>query len=627
MVSLRMLRWGWVFCLIMAGAWAGAQSPDLGQDTRLQKPITVQEPLIPLKQLFQQLSAQLGLTLSAAPDIAEDKVCVLVKERPAHEVLRRLAETLRYEWQRSDTTDGYRLYQPNQERVREALLRQALLLARRQLMEPALRALINLARRYSPEELRRMNTEAERSDPDQQARLVSLLQNVNLYAAARVMGDFRATEWNRFWQGETLIFSTAPQAGELPLAPSLQQLLSEWYPFTKARSLTHETEAGEGVISLRMRWDAWRGTLFLHIEYRRRSASDRSGASYGATAIPYSLSAADLIGGDNAREKSMTALETNPNNRVWREWANVSERPTPSRRATASPEPFPLPSPIQNSPLAQLIELARRYGLDLYADAYRITQAELSLISRLRLRDETLAPLRWQLPELFWLHQEGDALMARHKDYFWLRPSEIPEDWLRPLEARKQKQESISLDEWAQFASALNELQIERIAGLPLTAGWSVRTASALKLPLLVQAVPALRFWASLTPQQKQAALAGKQLYLSQLTPPQRQRFEQALNAPAHHDWSLPLEDMPAFITTTTLMSLPDPTSAGEPYFALQHSQMQFARALPVEIDSSGAPRVLPPAPNQDMQKTAVVNLRFYTPNRSRDFSLMLDML
>ncbi len=626
MVSLRRLRWGWAFCLIVAGAWAGAQSPDLGQDTRLQKPITVQEPLIPLKQLFQQLSAQLGLTLSAAPDIAEDKVCVLVKERPAHEVLRRLAETLRYEWQRSDTTDGYRLYQPNRERVREALLRQALLLARRQLMEPALRALINLARRYSPDELRRMNTEAERSDPDQQARLMSLLQDVNLYAAARVMGDFRATEWNRFWQGETLTFSTAPQAGELPLASSLQQLLREGYSFTKARSLAREAEAGEGVISLRMRWDAWRGTLILRMEHRTRPAPDGSG-SFGSIAIPRSLSAAELIGGDNAREKSMTALETNPNNRVWREWANVAERPTPSRRATTSPEPFPLPSPIQNSPLAQLIELARRYGLDLYADAYRITQAEPSLIYRLRLRNEKLAPPREQLSAVFWLRQEEDVLMARHKDYFWLRPSEIPEDSLRPLETKKQKQESISLDEWAQFASALSELQIERIAGLPLTVGWSVRTASALKLQLLVQAVPALRFWASLTPQQKQAALAGKRLYLSQLTPPQRQRFEQALNAPSHHDWNLPLEDMPTFMTTTTIMNLSDLTPSKEPYFVLQRSQMRFSRTLPVEIGSGDGVRIQPQPPDQDMEKTTIMNMQFYTPDLSRNFSLMLDML
>jgi hypothetical protein len=149
----RWFRWMWVLSVVALWIGAHAQAVDLHQDERLQKPITLREPLIPLKQLLSQLSKELGVSLSASTEIAEDKVCLLVRERPAHEVLQRLASTLRCAWQPAQTTDGYRLYQPLAERTREQQLRQALLQARRQVFERPLRLLIELARRYRWEEL------------------------------------------------------------------------------------------------------------------------------------------------------------------------------------------------------------------------------------------------------------------------------------------------------------------------------------------------------------------------------------------------------------------------------------------------------------------------------------------
>jgi hypothetical protein len=48
----------------------------------------------------------------------------------------------------------------------------------------------------------------------------------------------------------------------------------------------------------------------------------------------------------------------------------------------------------------------------------------------------------------------------------------------------------------------------------------------------LVVALPALRFWASLSPQQRQAALNGERLLLERMTPKQRELFLQAFSSP-----------------------------------------------------------------------------------------------
>lgn len=133
------------------------------------------------------------------------------------------------------------------------------------------------------------------------------------------------------------------------------------------------------------------------------------------------------------------------------------------------PKPEPLPEPIRRGPLVALIRYARDYKLDLYADAYRIRPAESSLHERTPYwLFETLHD--W----VFWLRVEGDALMARHRDYFWLRPSEISERALAPLEAKLRQNAEISLDEWAQLAISLSPMQTARVNEMYEIAGQAV---------------------------------------------------------------------------------------------------------------------------------------------------------
>jgi hypothetical protein len=583
MGKMGWLRWVWVLSAVTLCVGTGAQTVELSKDERLQKPITVREPFIPLKPLLTQLSKELGVSLSASTEIAEDKVCLLVRERPAHEVLQRLADTLRYEWHHSQTTNGYRLYQPLPERSREQQLRQALLQARRQAFERPLRLLIDLARRYRWEELSALSEQDKQRLSAEQREILTKLNDMSVYATARVMGDFRVSEWQRLWQGEPLVFSSAPQAGELPLAAALADLLLE--PRTMQVRVRTIPESGSKdptpqAVRLILRWDAWRGQLTIETERYHHESSKGMTTPRSVSSSSRVLNASSFKSLKRGAEaQSPPLLDDHPLNKVWREWANVTERLTPSRQASGTPERLTLPLFLQRSPLAALIELSQRYGLDLYADAYRLEpMREAVSLTRSSVPATPLTSGLPQIQRLFWLRQEGETLMARHKDHFWLRPSEIPEDWLRPLEAKKQQassdktrsQPAITLDEWAHLANSLSELQLERLIGLPLVSGLPFSTSSTLNLRAVAHASPALRFWASLTPQQRQAAMNGEHLTWRQLSPLQRQRFQQALHAPPT-SYLVPGFYTPTItqkITTTFAIPIA-PADSEEPFFSM----------------------------------------------------------
>jgi hypothetical protein len=132
----------------------------------------------------------------------------------------------------------------------------------------------------------------------------------------------------------------------------------------------------------------------------------------------------------------------------------------------------------------------------------------------------------------FWVRLEGDALMARYRAYPLLRSSEIPESLLEPLEQKLRAKQEITLDEWAAFATQLTPMQLARAEGWIRLAGQPASHETLVPLDNLIVALPALRFWASLSPQQRQAALGGERLLLERMTPRQRELFLQAFQQP-----------------------------------------------------------------------------------------------
>lgn len=87
----------------------GAQVVSLADDERLQQQLTLQQLVVSLSELISLVSRATGAPLFVERAIADDKVCVLAYDKPAHEILTRLAETLRYDWRASVDGRGYAL--------------------------------------------------------------------------------------------------------------------------------------------------------------------------------------------------------------------------------------------------------------------------------------------------------------------------------------------------------------------------------------------------------------------------------------------------------------------------------------------------------------------------------------
>ncbi|MCX7992163.1 MAG: hypothetical protein N2651_00705 [Fimbriimonadales bacterium] len=519
--------------LAFALLWVGAvgtvfpqEMPDLGADARLQASLSFTEPLIPLRELVQKIRERTDAPLAVAPEIADDKVCVLVSEKPAYEILNRLAELLRYQWQWGTDGKTYVLRIPAVERQRERALYQLAQSTEQQRQREALRRIIALARQYSLQQLKQLLDSPDFRDKSDRetSRAVVELSNAGAYCVARTLGLLPDAIRERLWTAQSLIFSSEldEEAG-LPLQPDLERTL--------LRLLRENDQIDRENARLK------------RVEIRYLPCSQSIDLSY----IAVSSQAIQQRGGFGLSLFSWgptesTEVESHALCKVCREWqTNRDEllRLPEVKRAENTPA-LQIPEPLRDSVFSNLITWARSRRLNLYADVYRIRSAQRPRRFRERIEqaaqqnEAPVPPFEWSAP-VFWLRLDGDTLLARHKDYYWLRPSEIPERLLHPLEAKIERREPITLDEWANFAAALTPKQLERAAGalsLNHLSGTQIVHATSVPMGMGLHTLPALRFWASLTPAQRAAALRGDPLPLERLTTTQRQRFAEAFNPP-----------------------------------------------------------------------------------------------
>ena len=158
------------------GLWlvsgALAQEVRLQKDARLQETLAIQEPFVPLRQVLRTVQDAIGVPLYADRAIAEDKVCVLTRERPAHEILTRLAQTLRYTQRPSTDGNAYRITQPASERAREQSLLRAYEQWRIDTIQKPLREVMLLLRRHNRQRLEKLAADPNsRLSPEVQSLL------------------------------------------------------------------------------------------------------------------------------------------------------------------------------------------------------------------------------------------------------------------------------------------------------------------------------------------------------------------------------------------------------------------------------------------------------------------------
>lgn len=92
---------GLLLPLFLAGGASAAPPPNpLEQEERLACPIVISVKEQPLVDVVARVGKETGVALAASEEVADERITLFVRQRPAHELLTRIAQHLDYSWAR-----------------------------------------------------------------------------------------------------------------------------------------------------------------------------------------------------------------------------------------------------------------------------------------------------------------------------------------------------------------------------------------------------------------------------------------------------------------------------------------------------------------------------------------------
>jgi hypothetical protein len=573
------MRFWMVFAWLSSALLLAVAQETVLTDDALHKPITVWQRLASLAEVLQDIRNQTGVPLRCQDALRETKLAVYVQNRPAREILEQIASLFGLRWRR-DEDGSYVLYLPDE--TRRALERAQR--DDRAATERALREMLRIAREWLrlPPEARAeaiaqhlrsqaypadmpysaylMEQAAAQRQMTQEQRVKALVADYlsdyspqgeppkpkrDTFSEADTRGgllhclsEAGDTAIDRLLEGHTLGFSTRPTPDALPLPPRV--LLPFWMrhaqlgdesvlqfdaasgQFTEARPLPNPDWGGYWV-----RLSAWGDSLEYEVVALRIYELDGKTQKF-LNKVDYQLYL--------PHQEYLAETETW---RQWEAWATPMEDWT-ARLKERTPLERPKPTVNNERPLlaADALEwLAWHTGYPVISDASRYVLAWYrdSL-------DNPRALLTWLSNDLWLRFDPSGYLLARHKRFWTLNQFEIPERFVRPLEAKWQAWQWLSLDDYATLAAAITDAQARGFTRVRQRG--SIQFWTAFDNDPLYYELPALRFWASLSAAQRQRALAGEWIPESALTLPQRKLFRAALyrDFPPHEQL---LRDLP----------------------------------------------------------------------------------
>ncbi len=481
-----------------------AGSDDFAADVRLRKAVTLRLHTALLSEAVQEIGRQVGVDFRVDDALSEHKVTLFITGKPAWQVLKRLTDLLGI----LPATDaqGYVL-KPDPKLAR---MERNLLEWERNTLSRALERTLRLWAQRTGEDFLGMTERARRLEDQMEAlerekpaewqdRRVALAERLafigrvtrlEVYLLGWLYRRLPQSTWAPLWRGETLWFSFPRDQQSLPLPP---QVL-EWYAGYR----------GEEVRSVRLgvQWNVRRSDLIVSLLAVPEGADQPRVEQFVVMIEAEQNVSHPLL----ARwEKWHTSPEALSNN-------SALQREVRGVRNTVAPR-------FGRATVADWFqEVATGSGIQVVADAFRLPLS----FSSMSVSPGTLAERlqEFALRQPGYLRVEGEWVLFRHAGYWrWLQ-SEPPEQLCREME-RKETEIGLSLDDYARFAASLSPDAVERIAQRELSALFD--------LAPLQSAMPALRFWNSLTEDQKQVALNRKPLSYLHLDHRQQRLFLEAV--------------------------------------------------------------------------------------------------
>jgi hypothetical protein len=510
-----------------AAAGAAVEVPALlAADNRLEVTIAAAVADRPLGEALPEIGRALGVPLSAGREVADDRITLFIRERPAREVLALISSHFNFQWRRDG--DGYRLGQDLASRDREQALLEAEIAAEVATLRRRLARVMSLGhldRQTANAQLREVSSQLSGNGltPEERARLVDEI--VALQAASEpysriaveVFRYLPAARREAVWRGLPARLST----GDGSLPPQLVPLIQEGL-----RNPDLKTEDPRIEIQIR---------LVSH-ELGRPIGGPPPGyrlvveTSVFDPSLSDSASAAD--GGRwviESRGAELAHIEP-PDDDDLRE---LVELPVPTPRRLTLEERvltrFEEASPF-SQPLSHFIGLLHAQGrLDFIADSYTRARLDPGMAAPLYRR----GPLRDFLADVghrfsYDWSKDGSLVRLRSRRYVRDRREEVPDRLLKSIRAAAGKAGFVTLDDYAALAAALTDDQV-----LGLGAHWGYYFPARQVPPLwgagFYNGRQDLRFWHSLSEAQRNRA-RSRGLPVTALTPVQLQRLHLALS-------------------------------------------------------------------------------------------------
>lgn len=556
------------------------------QEERLRKPVTVRHKMVLLPDLLRDIGKQTGVNLTCTRDLSADKLTVFVQEKPASEVLTHIATLIMGEWRK--TKEGYSLSQKAQaQKWEEELLAMEMEQIRREARQAIEHFMSIASKDYSQwlketEEARkqifskgapRIQTPDGKELPIAPESLSSLYPRqiaprISEYLAGWLFRQFRQEHWQTLWRGQTFIASTLDLPGAWRLPPEALQ----WARESVVPVFAQDNEFTQQYLRFWQERNASTSGVIVAVGY-----APSTGLVVTMWRItPTGAFPEPTFSGDRVWMQKIQ----HPLLHHWKQWqtpeTEVGKLPLlkTSMRIPLAPQTSYLPigmfaPAFQPISLADWLDEAVKAcdgGLQVIADAYRCnwTQAKVNDPNAKSLGEwlKVMFTPRGDRPPSWW-RVEGDYLLIKHYEYWLLRRTELPEQKVRSLEAKAEKAQRLTLDDYASIASSMNLLHELRMA----THSYTLRFD-----PNPLKEYRFLHLWAGLNAGQRALLLQSGSLPIGTLTPQQ-----QAL-----------LVD---YVSQSLLMRMTGSEaslqrSASEPTFPTPALQMQYQRGERYELVS-----------------------------------------
>lgn len=616
-----------------------SRSPFAG-DARLEKRVTLEFAKLPLSEALAEITRQTGVKLIALERAADEPVALYVKEQPAAEVLRQVAELLGYWWSRRVVSPAgsapgagsrpgavqphYEIYQDLRSKNEEA----AILSGAKRAVLTTLQAELGRHRRFANLPQAELDKRVATGDSEL-GKLMSgggggfgaqgqANEAMHEWQAARnvatplgrimlgVVERLTPAQWQSLLNGDAITYSTEPKAGELRLGAETATSLratkpTSSVPFGVGDSLGPEVKAAMAQMQEKAQ-EEWGRATGYRIDVQLT-------LSMGSQPVGLMRVAPQPLGGTPGLS-AMTGFnlfampDTNPK--------AVKEAPE-ARKARLAADPslakkgqLPPADPAGTSfmPFLQrtgstLKRIAAGYQVNCVADAYTSGSIGFGGAPPSAPAGGTAAtdagdPLFEVLDRFFGMQRDwvrdGEFIRLRSRTWAFDRNVEIPSRLMRRWAEIWKERNGWDLD---QLASIVDQLRQEQIMTFELAAQ-EYEIPSGGQLFMLMMSADALRLYAHLAPPQRQALADGKPLALGSLTAAQR---PYALDLARGHGrsivqmfmgppaWRSPQDLARAELTLKGMPAPPLPFGGGP------------GAARPSEAAAPAAPAPPPPAP------------------------------